>query len=660
MAGRSSGWTLRLATLLFGEPRARRRERLDPRMLERSSETRSRPARRPGRARRAPLTRHDRDAPLAHANAGPARPLKQKRCPANLRHGQESRDSHANEAARAAPLQSLASERSLRTARLASGLVMMAFVFMHLGNLSLSLISLETAEAGRLWFLAIWRSLPGTVVLYAALLTHVALVLRSLYRRRSLVMPLREAAQVLAGLAIPLLVAQHVIGTRVFHELTEVPDTYEFVVRALWITSPGVGLTQAIALVVVWAHGCLGLHFWLRYRAWYPTAAPWLLIAAVLVPVVSLLAFAHAGQLGRADGAPAAARQRRPVADPRRARHRLCADRRRPTCSSPRWLPACLRSEPCAAAASVRTSSRSAMKAASRCGCRAATAFSEASRIAGIPHDSVCGGRGRCSTCRVRVIGGQDGQPLAGPVEELKLTRIRRGPDVRLACQLRPPHGLTRHAAAGRRPGARRGLSAASRRPPAASRRSPCCSATSAASPRSAEHRLPYDVVFLLNRYFAVVGKAVEQPADGSTSSSAMAPWRCSALARPAEACRQALAASAAIIADACAAERRTGRRHTGAAAHRHRHPCRPGDRRRHGLWRRHGRDGDRRHGQHRQPAGIGGQGIRRRDRHFRRCRKPVGHRHVGFRDARDRHPRQHPPASDPPRAGGRWRLRHR
>ena len=33
MAERSSGWTLRLATLLFGEPRAKRRERLDPRVL---------------------------------------------------------------------------------------------------------------------------------------------------------------------------------------------------------------------------------------------------------------------------------------------------------------------------------------------------------------------------------------------------------------------------------------------------------------------------------------------------------------------------------------------------------------------------------------------------------------------------------------------------
>jgi adenylate cyclase len=28
----------------------------------------------------------------------------------------------------------------------------------------------------------------------------------------------------------------------------------------------------------------------------------------------------------------------------------------------------------------------------------------EASRMAGIPHISVCGGQGRCSTCRVRVI----------------------------------------------------------------------------------------------------------------------------------------------------------------------------------------------------------------------------------------------------------------
>ena len=82
-----------------------------------------------------------------------------------------------------------------------------------------------------------------------------------------------------------------------------VKDTYEYVVRSLWIASPAVGVRQAIALMSVWAHGCLGLYFWLRYRRWYPRAAPWLLIVAVLLPVLALLGFAHAGQTVAAMGA---------------------------------------------------------------------------------------------------------------------------------------------------------------------------------------------------------------------------------------------------------------------------------------------------------------------------------------------------------------------
>src|SRR5579885_982334 len=44
----------------------------------------------------------------------------------------------------------------------------------------------------------------------------------------------------------------------------------------------------------------------------------------------------------------------------------------------------------------------------------------EASRLNGIPHASVCGGRGRCSTCRVRVAGEPDAMPPPSP-EELKV-----------------------------------------------------------------------------------------------------------------------------------------------------------------------------------------------------------------------------------------------
>ena len=62
----------------------------------------------------------------------------------------------------------------------------------------------------------------------------------------------------------------------------------------------------------------------------------------------------------------------------------------------------------------------------------------EASRWAAIPHAAACGGRGRCSTCRVRVIAGGDALPPPQPAEQVTLNRIRAALDVRLACQIRP------------------------------------------------------------------------------------------------------------------------------------------------------------------------------------------------------------------------------
>src|SRR5262245_51817471 len=102
------------------------------------------------------------------------------------------------------------SERSLRRARLVSGLIMLTFVALHLANHALNLSSLTAAEAGRLWCLAFWRSLPGTILLYGAVVVHVALVMRSLYQHRTFVMPFREALQIILGLLIPLMIIEHV------------------------------------------------------------------------------------------------------------------------------------------------------------------------------------------------------------------------------------------------------------------------------------------------------------------------------------------------------------------------------------------------------------------------------------------------------------------
>src|ERR1041385_3942818 len=64
----------------------------------------------------------------------------------------------------------------------------------------------------------------------------------------------------------------------------------------------------------------------------------------------------------------------------------------------------------------------------------------EASLRFNIPHASVCGGRARCSTCRVRVVSGRESLPPPSPREAFVLQRVgvAENPAIRLACQLRP------------------------------------------------------------------------------------------------------------------------------------------------------------------------------------------------------------------------------
>lgn len=400
-----------------------------------------------------------------------------------------------------------ARERVWRNARLASGLVLMAFVVMHLTNLALNLFSIATANAGLEWLTDPWRSLPGAVLLYGSAAVHVVLVLRTLYLKRTLKMPAREAAQIVLGLLIPLLIAEHVVGARAYSTVTGVDIDYEFVVRALLIDTPLSGVRQVFALLAIWAHGCLGLHFWLRYRDWYPAAAPWLLIAAVLVPVLGLLGFADAGKTLLELPLPA------PDASPERIAAAIATKQ------------AILTMVYAAALGSVvfvlalravrhRRARRNLVEVRYESGqvvrVPKGSSVLEASRIGGVPHYAVCGGKGRCSTCRIRVTAGVDDLPPPGPLERATLSRIHADQGIRLACQLRPASDLTvlPLLAADRE----RTLPAALR--PATPGREQeivvlFCDIRSFTA--LTDHRLPYDIVFLLNRYFAIVGRAVEQ-----------------------------------------------------------------------------------------------------------------------------------------------------
>ena len=150
--------------------------------------------------------------------------------------------------------------------RLASGLVLMAFACTHLLNHALGIYSLVAMETGGRIFTAAWRTLPATLLLYGAFATHVTLALHKLWRRRSLRMPPWEMAQVALGLLIPFWLVVHVIGTRGAHQLVGVDDSYSYVLNVLW---PNGAWRQSLRLMLVWLHGCIGIHFWLRLHSWY-------------------------------------------------------------------------------------------------------------------------------------------------------------------------------------------------------------------------------------------------------------------------------------------------------------------------------------------------------------------------------------------------------
>ena len=133
----------------------------------------------------------------------------------------------------------------------------------------------------------------------------------------------------------------------------------------------------------------------------------------------------------------------------------------------------------------------------------------EASLQAEIPHAHVCGGRGRCSTCRVQIVEGWDSLSSMTSEEEELLARVQAGPQVRLACRtvpqgyckiypILPPDVTTKDAF----------------RKKAHSQGSDQEIAVLFSDLRGftsfTENKLPYDVVYMLNQYFQFMGQAIE------------------------------------------------------------------------------------------------------------------------------------------------------
>jgi adenylate cyclase len=173
----------------------------------------------------------------------------------------------------------------LRRLQLGSGVVLLIYLFLHLINHALGIWSLELAGRALTWALRLWRSAPGTILLYGSALLHFALALRTIYGRHHWSLPATEWIRLWAGLSLPLLLIRHAVATRLAGSLYGFEPNYERVVIVL-VTSGTQGLQLAL-LAPGWLHGCLGLWIRLRHYAFVRRAKPVLLALLVLVPLLS-------------------------------------------------------------------------------------------------------------------------------------------------------------------------------------------------------------------------------------------------------------------------------------------------------------------------------------------------------------------------------------
>ena len=386
-----------------------------------------------------------------------------------------------------------------RDIRFVSGLILLTFATTHFLNHAVGILGVDAMEKVQNWRYGFWHSWAGTTALYGALVVHPVFALLRVVQRRTFKMPLREMLQIALGLAIPLLLVDHIIGTRVMGIYFGVDESYRSVLRRLW---PGAALSQSLLLLLVWTHGIIGIHFMLRARDSYRHWRDPFLLAAILVPVLALIGFSVGAREAERMAMPAelvsdaqAAMFARDVIWGKGAFYGLVASF---------LLFVGIRE------IKVRTTRQITVRFVGHGTRRLAPGPTvlEMFRRFGIPHAALCGGRARCATCRVLVLDGNDKLPSPGMNEAKLLRRISAPEGVRLACQIRPRDDLQVQILLASRLNA--GAARAFEMDDAAGKRGLTVvvadlRAFSALSAR----QLPRELIGLLNRFFDEMGQAI-------------------------------------------------------------------------------------------------------------------------------------------------------
>ncbi|WP_170409752.1 adenylate/guanylate cyclase domain-containing protein [Ruegeria atlantica] len=389
--------------------------------------------------------------------------------------------------------------------RIGSGLILFAFAFFHFINIGLGLFHTDYLHNMQDARHVITRHNVGSVLLYAALLVHAGLALHSISRRRTLRMSFSTGLQMILGLMIPLQLISHIVQTRYANTVFDVNDEMGYIIVLMW-PSYAVWM-QSLLLLVVWVHGCIGLHMWLRLTNWWPKLVPYLIGVAVFVPTFALAGVLTEGRRIWAD-----------FADPF-LREQYIEHYNWPSPEEFQVLFSvkdnALMAFWVALGASLavfairklwrrRHSVRVKYVQGPEVVAEKGMTLLEISQANGIPHTALCGGKGRCTTCRVIVEDGADQLPEPGEVEARSLAAVSAPKGARLACQIRPMAPITAFRMF--RPDGGRHRAHASQ---GQERQLAVLFLDMRGFTSLTAGQLPYDIVFLLNRFFDAIVPAI-------------------------------------------------------------------------------------------------------------------------------------------------------
>ena len=397
--------------------------------------------------------------------------------------------------------------------RLYSGLVIAFFLILHLLNAGLGIISLSVTDAFGMALFNFWSFPLFGALLYGSFIVHVGLMFVGLYRRRSLRMAKWNVLQYVLALALPILLLGHVLATRGAYQYLELVPSYTKVVSVIW-SDPQRVLRQYALIGIAWAHMSIGLHYWLRPKKGYSNWVPVLYPLCLIIPLFASAGFLSAGfeSLDKfVETRVVYSAKLGPSQTEINLRQLLKYVEQVVLWTLGGLLVFTLMSRMLRSVVESRRGGfvltyASTSKLISG---RKNQTVLEALREAGVPHAAVCGGRGRCTTCRIRVSDHES--PLEPPelLEVRALKRISMEPNVRLACQFKPTQNMTiapllpadvsAHAA-------RQSLGVMGREQQVV-----CLFVDMRDSTALGEKKLPYDVVFILNQFFLQLDAALRE-----------------------------------------------------------------------------------------------------------------------------------------------------